>query len=107
MNFEVLKFMLNKIIGYANTICDNYKNKPDTQGCVEWSKATNTDRVVFDELTEVLSCAFDFKPTFIINESKRLIKVTYENALYTREDNVTFDNFGIYMENLYLEDINK
>ena len=89
MNFETLKFMLNKIIANANVICNSYEN------------STFTYRIVIAELTDVLSCAFDFKPTFSLNESKRLINVSYNNEIYTRTDKVTIENFGKYVLELY------
>lgn len=101
MRIETLKFMLNKIIASANDICDSYENKPEVQPYIDWYNSTFTYRTVFEELTEILSCAFDFKPTFSLNESKRLINVSYDDEIYTRTDKVTLDNFGKYVIKLY------
>ena len=103
MNFKTLKFMLNKIIANANDICNSYENKPENQVYIDWYNSTWTYRTVFDELTEVLSCAFNFEPSFSLNESKRLITVTYKDELYTREDTIKLDNFGEYVLKLYYD----
>ena len=103
MNFKTLKFMLNKIIANANDICNSYENKPENQVYIDWYNSTWSYITVFDELTEVLSCVFNFEPSFFLNESERLITVTYKDELYTREDTIKLDNFGEYVLKLYYD----